>query len=59
MSRYRELTVTSLFALSSGFFLAYHVVPLPLIGVNVLMWRHPNTENVSYPTTYNFGDQAY
>ena len=52
--RYREMLVTNVLPLTSahGFFPAYHMLPLALLGINTIIWRNPHRENASYPTTH-------
>jgi hypothetical protein len=48
------MLVTNVLPLTSahGFFPAYHMLPLALLGINAIIWRNPHRENASFPTTH-------
>ena len=52
--RYTHMLVTSLLPLSDAhaWFAAYHMLPLPLLRINAVVWRNPHAANTSYPASY-------
>ena len=48
------MLVTSLLPLSDAhaWFTAYHMLPLPLLRINAVVWRNPHAANTSCPTSY-------